>query len=255
MLWKNWHRHAFLINFALFIISFEAFIKHPQKIWLILLGLLLCFLLETTLLASNKTDTTWWSFIIFPSTLSLATFGATTLQSDLTIIRLLGLASAWLIASFFHKTGLFINNPRKYRQGSLEFLADYGNLYTVSLLALSFYGLNSYLEMKPLVLLSLLIPLLWLIFYHFFWSNKLEIKKFKIHILLGGIIIGELAWALTSLPFSFVDLALLLTISFYSLSHLQKLLLQAKLTGEKLRYYFSLLILGYILIFFSTHWL
>lgn len=254
---KNYSKTILFSNLVIFLAGFEWFVLRPSKYAaLISLGYVLIFFIESFILSKiGGMKERWWVLSVFPIELTIAAFLASTLPDDAQWVQIIVLLSTWFIGGFWHKASLLFLEPRLYRQGSLEYLADYGNLFIVLLLSASLYGYGAFIETPTWVSMPLFAVALFFIYFHFFWFHKLEAKVFFKHTLIGTLVITELAWAIMQLPFDYFNLALLLTISFYTVTHLQKLYLQAKLTSEKLRHYLIFIALSYILIFLSARWL
>lgn len=253
---SNLKTYVFLGNFFVFSLSIWLIINSPTSIFQILAFLLALFSGEAILIAKNtQIKDRWWNIAIFPCVASTSLILAITVLTDSRLIQIFSLAIAWLISTFLQKAYLFFREPRKYKLGSLEYLATYGNIFVFFLLSLSFYGFRDYLETSFWLLFAVLVLMLAMIFYHFFWSNKLEFAIFWPYLALSIVIIGQIAWAISLLPFTYANSAVLLTVSFYTIVHLQKLHLQAKLTNEKIRHYLAFITLTFIIIFLSARWL
>lgn len=247
---------VFALNFFVQLGSIWLFIKYPHFFLYVLAFLVMSFCLESVLMLKNSpVRDNWWNLAIFPSIASVALISALTVFSNADFIQYAALVVAWLTSSYWRKVYLFLHEPRKYRLGSLEYLADYGSILVFFLVAISFFGLRDYLDAPFWILVTALAILLLLIFYYYFWSNKLVLKAFWQYLLASVTILCQLAWSIALLPFTYINSAILLTVAFYSIMHLQKLHLQAKLTNEKIRHYFAFTTLTFIIIFLSARWL
>lgn len=256
MNFQKTNNYIFILNFLAFLTSIWLFVRTPHLIAYILLFLILAYCIQGAFVSrKSPIDDHWWNLAIFPSVASIALFSALTVLSDNYFFRLAVLSIAWLVSSYWRKAYLFFHEPRKYRLGSLEYLADYGNILVIFLLSISFFGFRDYLDMSFLILSSGLAFLLSLLFYYFFWSNKLPFGTFWPYLLVSVLVLSQLAWAISLLPFTFINSSILLTVLFYSASHLQKLHLQAKLTNEKIRHYIAFVTVTFIIIFLSARWL
>jgi hypothetical protein len=250
------NNYVFLFNLTAFLASVWLFVRIPHYIGYILLFLAAVYCAQGVFVLKNSpVNDRWWNLAIFPTVASISLFSALTVLSQNYFFQLAILAIAWLISSYWRKAYLFFHEPRKYRLGSLEYLADYGNILTVFLLSISFYGFRDYLDTSFWLLSSGLAFILCLQFYYFFWSNKLPLRAFLPYLLVSVVALSQLAWAISLLPFTFMNSAILFTVLFYATSHLQKLHLQAKLTNEKIRHYIAFVTLTFIIIFLSARWL
>jgi hypothetical protein len=250
------NNYVFLFNFTVFLGSVWLFLRIPQYIAYILLFLVAAYCLESIFMLKNSPiDDRWWNLAIFPSVASVSLLSALTVLSENNFFRLAILAVTWLIASYWRKAYLFFHEPRRYRLGSLEYLADYGNILIIFFLSISFYGFRDYLDTPFWILSSALAALLGFLFYYFFWSNKLPFRASWPYLLVSVAVLSQLAWAISLLPFTFMNSSILFAVLFYAVSHLQKLHLQAKLTNEKIRHYIAFVTLTFIIIFLSARWL
>jgi hypothetical protein len=250
------NNYIFPLNFLMIIGLVWLFFYYPQYLAYFILFLIAFFVTQSIYFVHNsKIKDSWWNLVIFPSTLSIALFFSLTILSDVTFQRIITFLSAWLVATFWRKAYLFLHEPKKYRLGSLEYLSDYGNIFVILLLSISFYGFRDYLETSFLLLIFGLTFIVILVFYNFFWSNKFIFQDFWPYLLISVLIVAELSWAISLLPFTYINSAILLTVTYYALTHLQKLHLQAKLTNEKIRHYIVFFTVTFIIIFLSARWL
>lgn len=253
---RNTRNYILLANFAFIYGSVWFFLNSPQMIIRVLTFLIASFCLESfIIIRKSKINDSWWKLAIFPCVSAIALLLSLTVLADYYFIQILSLATSALISTYWKKVYLFFHEPRRYRLGSLEYLADYGNIYAFFLISISFFGFRNYLETSFWFLIPSIIMLTALQLYNFYWSIKLQFTVFWPYLAVSTLIVCQIIWAISLLPFTFIDSALLITVFYYCLTHLQKLHLQAKLTSEKIRYYLVFISLSFILIFLSARWL
>lgn len=252
----NLRNYIFLFNLTALLGLVWLFLNSPRYFIYILLVLIVGFSIEAHfLLKGSPVNDNWWNLAIFPSLAATALIAALTVLSRDNFFQFTIFVIAWLISTYWKKAYLFFHEPKRYKLGSLEYLADYGNIFVVFLVSISYYGFRDYLNTSFWLLAPGLAVTLALVFYNFFWSNKLPFKLFWPYLTAGVLILGELAWTISLLPFTFINTAILLTVCYYSITHLQKLHLQAKITSEKIRHYLAFITLTFIIIFLSARWL
>jgi len=94
-----------------------------------------------------------------------------------------------------------------------------------------------------------------LIIYQIIWVNKIELKKGLPYILISCLILVELCWSISFLPFNYNISGLSLAICFYVIIGLIKNYLLDKLDAVKIKTYLILGSVSLFLILFTARWL
>jgi hypothetical protein len=246
----------FFGTFVLFYSIFYFFVLQPTYLWWAYGASIISALAITILqIRSGSIKQSFLPYLIFPLVAISALFSASTLPVDLNLVYVLGASVVFLLAYYFKLCYLFIIRPTNYKIGTLENFSVYANLIIFYLSAYSLFGFMAYLSISIWLKFVLLVGFSSLIFYQFFWSHKFEFKHFATQLAVGVLLITEIAYALTYLPFDFMSTATILTATFYCLANLQKLELQAKLTPAKIKHYLAFIFVCFVLIYLSAQWL
>lgn len=92
---------------------------------------------------------------------------------------------------------------------------SYGNLLAIFFVSSSFYGIKYFLNFPTWFIILCLLPVFFLILYSVIWANKINIKEGLVFILIGVIVLIEIFWTISFLPFNYNTLGLIFSICYY----------------------------------------
>ena len=194
------------------------------------------------------------SFYIFPILSTISLFAGSTLINRQWIYWL-GLIFCLLNAFYFKQVYIYHFKTKEYKIGTLQNFSNYANLIVFMIFSAAMYGFRSELGSTTWLSMIGILSYALLLIYHLFWANKIEFKDMRLTLPIAVIAITQVAWGISMLPFDYLSSAILLSITFYTLSNIAKFQLQAELDGLKIKFYLSFSTISYILIFLSVRWL
>ena len=142
-----------------------------------------------------------------------------------------------------------------YEVFSIENISSYINWLTFFLLAATVYGLASFLNLPISWLVLIMISLTSLLVYQIIWANKIELMPSLPYILISCLILVELFWSISFLPFNYNISGLSLAICYYVVIGLVKNHLLLKLDAAKVKMYLILGSISLLLILSTAKWM
>ncbi len=149
----------------------------------------------------------------------------------------------------------YLIQTKSYKNLSLENISSYGNLLTFFFISSVVYDLQSFLDMPVWPLAVIIAVAAALIIYQTVWANGIEKKITIIYVLIGSLILVELAWAISFLPLDFNATGLILTICYYMLIGLVRHHLLDNLKKNIVKLYLALGFGSILLILLTTRWM
>ncbi|MBU0879698.1 hypothetical protein KKH00_02725, partial [Patescibacteria group bacterium] len=204
-------------------ILLETFSSYPKLIYIILILInSIIFFTLWQLIKASKTDKQWWNFLILPALMSSMVIAYSIFLDNKILIQLLFIANTVFLYFYLRCIYHYLIHPQSYKTFSIENISSYGNLLTFFLLASTIYGLQSFLNLPIWILEIVMLIIIFLIIYQSIWANKIDFKKGLPYILVCCLILFELSWPISFLPFNYNIAGLILTIDYYILISLTK---------------------------------
>lgn len=147
---------------------------------------------------------------------------------------------------------LMLSSSKEY---FFENTSSYGGFLIVFFFSSTIYGLQSFLNIPIWILILFFVPILGIIFYQVFWSNKLDFSKSSIFIVLLCILLSEIAWSIAFLPFRHYVIGFILAICYYILIGLTRFYLNNKLDSKTIKLYLYFGFFSLILMFLTSRWM
>ncbi len=235
-----------LISLAIIVLS-EIFFFWPRMIYVILVLAVLLFLfaLRQYKQASLKKEK-WWNFLILPFCFYVGLIVFSSLIPNKFLVQLLFIFNMVFLYFYFRSLYYYLLRPDFYHNQSLENFSSYGNFVAFYFIASSIYGLQAFLNISVWLLVLIMLAAVGLIVYQIIWINKININTGLFYILLICLILVELTWSVTFLPFSFYILGLVLSVCYYMLIGLVRFYLLNRLDKRIIKLY---LVFGFFSIF------
>ncbi len=240
----------------LILILFEVFFFYPGMFYvsLVLANLLIFFAITQFSKASNA-DKERWNYLILPVCLVTSLAVYSTLLTNKIIVQTLFVLNIVLLYYYLRSVYYYLIYPAGYTPGTIENFSSFANLLVIFWSASVIYGFQSFLNLPIWLLIIVMLAAASLVIYQVLWSNKIDIKKSLIYILVGCLILVELSWAASFLPFNYNITGLIIAICYYMLIGLIRFYLLNKLDKKVVRFYLGLGLSSIILIILTAQWL
>ncbi|MDO8667968.1 MAG: hypothetical protein Q7K35_02605 [bacterium] len=243
-----------LIPLLIFLLQ-EVYFFYPRFIYIAaVLAVLLIFFIVWQFGRASEIDKQWWNYLILPVIMSVSVMAYSVFISNKLIIQLLFIFNLIFLYLYLRHVYYYLLNPLAYEVLSLESLSSYVNWLAFFLLASTFYGLESFLNLPIFWLVLIMIGATVLLIYQIIWVNKIELKNGLPYILISCLILVELFWSISFLPFNYNIAGLSLAICYYVIIGLVKNYLLDRLDAAKIKMYLILGLVSLLLILFTARW-
>ena len=233
----------------------EMYFFYPRLIYLTaVLAILLIFFAVWQFGGASKIDSQWWNYLILPAIMTLAVMAYSVFISHKLIIQLLFISNLVFLYLYLRHLYYYLFNPLAYEAFSLENISSYVNWLIFFLLAATLYGLESFLNLSIFWLALIIISAAALLVYQIIWVNKIELMVGLPYILLSCLILVELFWSISFLPFNYNIAGLSLAICYYVIIGLVKNHLFNKLDAAKVKMYLILGSASLFLVLLTARW-
>ena len=245
-----------LIIPALVFLLEEMYYLSPKLIYVaaVLVNLLIFFTVWQ-FSQTSEIDKRWWNYLILPAVMSVAVMSYSVFLSFKLIIQLLYFFNLVFLYLYLRYVYYYLLNPLAYEVFSIENISSYINWLTFFLLAATVYGLASFLNLPISWLVLIMISLTSLLVYQIIWANKIELMPSLPYILISCLILVELFWSISFLPFNYNISGLSLAICYYVVIGLVKNHLLLKLDAAKVKMYLILGSISLLLILSTAKWM
>ena len=277
-----------LIPFLVWLLD-ELFFFKPKMIYIALV-LSLCLILFTIRQFARVGLATkgWWKFIIFPAMFLLSVAAYTTVIVSQTVIQLLFLLNAVFL--FFNLRSVYysFSNPIVKNKFTTSEISSYGNFLIYFFIGASLYGWLSFLNLPlwPLMLVVILVSVI--VIYETLWENKINpaptslpsrhlaftpsetltrhksgsghsgggvnFREALIFIIIGSLILLEMAWSISFLPLNFNIIGLILAICYYMITGFIKYYLLDNLNKKIVKSYLLIGFGSIFILFLTARW-
>ena len=234
----------------------ETYFFYPRLIYVTAtLAVLLIFFIVWQFSRASKIDSHWWNYLILPAIISVAVMAYSIFINGKFIIQLLFIFHLVFLYLYLRQVYYYLLNPLAYEAFSLENISSYINWLAFFFSAATLYGLASFLNLSISWLALIMISATCLLVYQIIWVNKIELRAGLPYILISCLILVELFWSISFLPFNYNIAGLCLAICFYVISGLVKNHLLLKLEAKKVKMYLILGGTSLLLILFTAKWI
>lgn len=243
------------IPLAVYVLA-EMYFFYPRLIYVaVVLINLLIFFAVWQFCAASQVDKEWWNYLILPAVTSTVIIAYTVFLSSKALIQLLFVLNLAFLYFYLRYVYYYLLNPSLYETFSIENISSYIGWFSFFLLAATIYGLQSFLNLPIFRLALIMLAVTTLTVYQAIWVNKIDFKKGLPHILISCLILVELCWSISFLPFNYNISGLCLAICFYAIVGLVKNHLLDKLDMTKVKMYLILGSVSLFLILFTAKWI
>jgi len=234
----KYNKFLILIVPVLSFIFLEIYFFYPKSVFVILVLLfsLIFFISRQFIRASGKKD----AIISIVSLPVLFTFGSVFVSFfivKMLVVHLLFLVDLIFLYYYFKMLYYYFFKADMHKKVNMEYLSTYGNFVAFYFMAVSFFGLQLFLDIAVWKLIVFLASVVFLIVFQTSWAGETSKKTGIFYGLLLSLVMLELAWGISFLTLSYYILGLILTISFYVLIGLVRFYLFGNLSSEKVKLY------------------
>jgi hypothetical protein len=202
-----------LLTPASLFVLFQFLIFKPSWLYFVLFFCIAIFLTTAFIfLKESKQKKDQFILFLLPIFFSLSILSYITISSKFTnqILVVINFVFIYFLLRNFYYYFFKIKNNLNF-----ENFFSYGNLLTVFFVSASAFGIKYFLNTPTWIIILSLIPIFALILYSVVWVNKINIRDSLIFILLGVIVLTEILWTISFLPFNYNTLGLILAICYY----------------------------------------
>ena len=234
----------------------QMYFFYPKLIYLaVILINLLIFFTVWRFGAASQVDREWWNYLILPAVMSIAIMAYSVFLNSRPVIQLLFVLNSAFLYSYLRQIYYYLLKPSSYEAFSIDNISSYASWLSFFFLSATIYGLQSFLNFSIFSLALVVLAATALISYQIIWVNKIELKKALPYILISCLILVDLCWSISFLPFNYNISGLSLAICFYAVSGLIKNQLLDKLDAARVKMYLTLGLASLFLILFTARWI
>lgn len=252
----KYNRFLPLIVPALAWATLEIYLAYPGQIYvaLVLINLFLFFALWQ-FTRESIAEKKWWNFLVLPALLSVALVSYTTLLKNRLFIQFLFFLEVAILYLYLRFSYYYLVRPEHYKVSSIENISQYVGFLTFFLAAATVYGLESFLDLPAWILMIAMLVVSALVVYEIIWANNIDLKDGFVYLLVGCLVLTELAWSISFLPLNFNIAGFTLAVFYYMLVGSVRLHLIGALDRSKIKMYLAFGFLSIILILMTARWL
>ena len=252
----KYNKFLTLIIPVLSFVFLEIYFFYPKSVFVILVILfsLIFFISRQFIRASDKKD----AIIKVISLPTLFVFGSVFVSFFIInrfIVHVLFVIDLIFLYYYFKMLYYYFLKLNLYQKVNMEYLSTYGNFIAFYFMAISFFGLQLFLDLAVWKLIIFLASVVFLIAFQSSWAGEIDKKTGIFYGLLLSLIILELAWGISFLTLSYYILGLILTISFYVLFGLIRFYLFGNLNKEKVKMYLAFGLVSVFIALLTARWI
>ncbi len=235
---------------------FELFFFNPKIVYVALVfANLLIFFTITRFTKESDASKDWWNFLILPALFTTGLAAYSVLFANNFIVQLLFVFNLVFLYFYLKIIYYYLIRVKSYKNLSLENISSYGNFLAFFFVSSVVYGLQSFLNMPVWPLMVIMAAVAALMIHQMVWANMIEEKFALVYVLIGSLVLVELAWSLSFLPLNFNAAGLILAICYYMLTGLVRHHLSDNLKKRTVKLYLSLGLGSILLILLTTRWM
>lgn len=234
----KYNRFLVLLTPLIALLLCEVLFFMPKMFYVILVFyFLIIFFAVNQFTKSSKIDKRWYNFIIFPLCFSISLIIYSIISVNKFFVQILFFTNAFFIYYYLRNIYYYLIRPDFYKDNTLENISSYGNFLLIFFIASSIYGLQSFLNLSVCISIIIILPFFALVIHQVIWINKIDFKIGFIYILIGCLILIEIAWALSFLPVNYKANGLVMAICYYILIGIIRFYLKGSLNKRIVKLY------------------
>ncbi len=251
----KYRRTIFFFSPLLLWLLGQVFLFEPRLFYISLILASGLILLSVRYLTKKSNNSAWLLLSISPLVFFLSlSFYATVITNPIWLQTLFLLVAGF---SFLYFKSLYyhLNTDHNDRLEQFDNLLLIGGFLSIFFSSATLYILPAFLNWPLWLLLVISIPVTFLLFYQFLVIRRINWVQGKVNLMINVLILTELIWVLSLLPFNFNILGYLTAIFYYFLVVVQRLQWRNNLSLKSLK--ISLILVAIILtfLFLTVRWL
>lgn len=243
-----------IIHAALVLAGFEISIFRPVFFWWSILFLLVINVLFIWFSVRRKLNADFWNYLISPffyllgGLLFLGFADGQAMKQAVTVIVAIGelVYLYHLITYFYHKY--------KYKKHALSGISRVLNITSIFFLLNSFFNFHALLNIPSLLILIISAIVIYLTIYQFFCISRIRLEGHIFFIIISTLVLLELFYAVTWLPFLSHNKSLLIVSFYYLITGLSKHHLEGTLARSVYSRYFLVTGVIWIIVLLTSRW-
>ncbi|MFH1456715.1 MAG: hypothetical protein ABIF17_01215 [Patescibacteria group bacterium] len=174
---------------------------------------------------------------------------------SLIIKHLLVIVTSGVLFFYSECLFLFLYFQEKYKAYSLENINNMINLFVFFLAQVTVFALIVFMNLSFLTSILVVLFFSCVSLFLSFENSKVELKHVWRTVFVGCLLLAEVFFILTWLPFSFYLKALMLTVFYYLFNGVMKLRLTASLDKKQIYKFFFVFVGVWLLCFLTARWM
>ena len=243
-----------LVPLSVWLLS-QAFLLVP-KIFLIAVSLgLVIILFGVKALVGREKKRDWLLYFIAPTLFFISANAYAAVTVSRLVIQSAFLLTAWFLFSYFKNLYYYLSYGAPDRALKIEHLVVSGGFLTVFAASGVLFDLPAFINWPVWADAIVFFIIFFLLFLQFLPFKKISLLSSGAELVIGSLILSELALALTMLPLNFNILALIMAIIYYFFLSVVRLKWQDRLSRRALKYPLILSIFIILLLLLTANWL
>ena len=252
----KYSRFLVLLTPVIVLILFELVFLKPKLFYLILiLANFFVFLTIRLITRKGLIGADWWNFLILPICFLTSLFVYSGLVINKFIVHFLFFIITFFIYFYLKNIYYYLIKPDLYKSHTLENFFSFGSFFILFFSASSIYGLQSFLSTPVWLLMIIMLIIVFLVFYQMMWVNKIVFKIALLYILIGCLILLEIAWSISFLPLNYNVTGLILAVCYYMLIGLIMCQIKEALNKKVIKLYLFFGSISILLILLTARWM
>lgn len=252
-------RYLPFTNAILALASMEIYFFWPAYLFASLVASSVMIIVSIRLMSlDNLIDRHWWNYSILP----LSFFNGLNIyaailpyKNNIPLLQGLFILSAIFLYYYLRSAYYHLVLPTAERSTNLENISSFGNFLSFFFIASTVFGLQSFLGVPSWQLIMIIVAVCLFLIYQAIWSLRASVNHNLPFILIGSLVISEIAWSLFYLPFNFNISGGILAVEYYILTGILRAYSHNKLDSKILKIYLGFGLLSIFVILITARWL
>lgn len=241
-----------LVSFA----GMETILFFPRLFWYAIILVNSALLLSVFALKRKYQGSGMFiGYIILPLGLFNSVLAFSLLINSRWIVHALFVISSVLGYLYYRYIYYFMAKPHFYIPNSIENFSTYCDLLVIFWMSSAAFGFQSFLSVAVWKLSIVSVIAYFIISYHFFWANHIKLREAVFLAVICGLLMAEIFWAASFLPFNFVVVGFMIAVYYYVTTNLIRLNSQDRLTSRKVKYYLFYSTASLVLVLLFAQWI
>jgi len=196
----------------------------------------------------------FFDYFIIPSLLTSSIIAYSVFVKEGFFLHLLFVVHFFLIYIYFKIIYNYLLKKSSYIESSLSNFFLYGNFLVIFFIGSSAFAFQSFIDISAWVIMIIIIFIIAIILFEILKINNIDKEKIFFYVAIGSLIIAEIYWALSYMPFNYNILGFLLAVCYYVLSDLTRITLKNNISKIVVRRYVIFSLISIIIILLTATW-